>query len=133
MRSSWRVAFLFCRRLSTNNSKQKTIWGGCGRVTESTCACKPLSPLPGFRGRSKNSTVCCSFLGLAHGRSAERNKRKMDLAAFLEALPRASLASLYASPAACAAVLRGLSPLARLYVARLAHLEDGAPEGAKGD
>jgi len=56
----------------------------------------------------------------------------MDLAAFLEALPRASLSSLYASPAACAAVLRGLCPLSRLYVARLAHLEGGAPEGKRG-
>ena len=65
-------------------------------------------------------------------RECERNSFLfMDLAAFLEALPRASLASLYASPAACAAVLRGLPSLARLYVARLAHLEGGAPEGEK--
>ena len=55
----------------------------------------------------------------------------MDLAKFLEALPRASLSALYASPAACAAVLRGLPPLARLYVARQAHLEGGAPEGER--
>lgn len=43
----------------------------------------------------------------------------MDLAAFVEALPRPSLDRVYDAPEACFAVLRGLPPLARAYVLRL--------------
>ena len=53
----------------------------------------------------------------------------MDLAAFVEALPRPSLDRVYDAPEACFAVLRGLPPLARAYVLRLLAVGGGDGDG----
>ena len=55
----------------------------------------------------------------------------MDLAAFVEALPRPSLDRVYDAPEACLAVLRGLPPLARAYVMRLLAVGGGHDEDDK--
>ena len=56
----------------------------------------------------------------------------MDLAAFVEALPRPSLDRVYDAPEACLAVLRGLPPLARAYVLRLLAVGGDDDDGVSG-
>jgi hypothetical protein len=56
----------------------------------------------------------------------------MDLAAFVEALPRPSLDRVYDAPEACFAVLRGLPPLARAYVLRLLAVGGDSDDGVGG-
>ena len=47
----------------------------------------------------------------------------MDLVGYLEALPRVAISRLYTSPWTCQAVLRGLPPIAKLYVLRMVPIE----------
>ena len=56
----------------------------------------------------------------------------MDLAAFVEALPRPSLDRVYEAPEACFAVMRGLPPLARAYVLRLLAVGGDSDDGVGG-
>ena len=63
------------------------------------------------------------------GRERERGGG-MDFVSWLEGLPGITMEKLYASHWACQAALRGLPPLAKLYVLRLLYLESPVPASA---